>query len=68
MIYSAVQVAYENLDDLQVLKREQEALTEMKQHHKQVKGVLVTAKMPKKQVETCIPLWRFLLNDTANDD
>lgn len=68
VIYSAIQVAYENLDDLQVLKREEEALTEMKQHHNEAKSVLITAKMPKKKVETCVPLWRFLLNDTVGED
>ena len=52
---------------LQVLKREQEALTEMKQHHNGAKSVLVTAKMPKKTVEMCMPLWLILLNDTPPD-
>lgn len=62
-IYSAVQVVYENLDDAEVFQREQSALDAMSRKFKKAKGNLVTAIIPKKKVENCLPLWLFLLDD-----
>lgn len=62
-IYSAIQVAYENLDNFEILQREQLALNDMNHKFKNAKGILVTAIMPKRKIKNCVPLWIFLLDD-----
>lgn len=59
-IYAGIQVVSENLDHLE---REENALIELAEHHKNIKTIIIADRMPKKACKNCIPLWVFLLSE-----
>lgn len=61
-IHSIIQVAYDNLEDVDTRQRELLSLEEAKSKFKKAKMRLVVGKMPKSLDKLMTPLWLFLLD------